>query len=34
MDPTTKFPTRVQAPYVDTDEIDQVITSLKKRYMQ
>lgn len=34
MDPTTKFPMRVQAPFVDTDEIDAVITSLKRRYMQ
>lgn len=34
MDPTTKFPTRVQAPFVDTDEIDKVITSLKQRYMK
>ncbi len=33
MDPTTKYPFRVQAPYVDTDEIDKVITSLKKSYM-
>ncbi len=34
MDPTTKHPVRVQAPFVDTDEIDAVITSLKRRYMQ
>lgn len=34
MDPTTKHPVRVQAPFVDTDEIDSVITSLKRRYMQ
>ena len=34
MDPTTKHPMRVQAPFVDTDEIDAVITSLKARYMQ
>lgn len=33
MDPTTKYPFRVQAPYVDTDEIDKVIHSLKKSYM-
>lgn len=34
MDPTTKFPVRIQAPFVDTDEIDAVITSLKENYMQ
>lgn len=34
MDPTTKHPFRVQAPFVDTDEIDRVITSLKSNYMR
>lgn len=34
MDPTTKHPMRVQAPFVDTDEIDAVITSLKRSYMK
>ncbi len=33
MDPTTKHPMRVQAPFVDTDEIDAVINSLKSNYM-
>lgn len=33
MDPKTKFPLRAQAPYVDTNEIDKVITALKKKYM-
>lgn len=33
MDPTIKYPKRIQAPFVDTDEIDRVISSLKERYM-
>ena len=34
MDTTTKHPMRVQAPFVDTDEIERVITILKKTYMK
>lgn len=34
MDTTTKHPLRVQAPFVDTDEIEKVITALKKNYMK
>jgi S-DNA-T family DNA segregation ATPase FtsK/SpoIIIE len=34
MDTTTKHPMRVQAPFVDTDEIETVITALKKSYMK
>jgi DNA segregation ATPase FtsK/SpoIIIE-like protein len=34
MDTTTKHPLRVQAPFVDTDEIEKVITSLKNTYMR
>lgn len=34
MDTTTKYPLRVQAPFVDTDEIEKVITALKESYMK
>ena len=34
MDTTTKHPLRVQAPFVDTDEIEKVIVALKETYMQ
>ena len=34
MDTTTKHPLRVQAPFVDTDEIEKVIHSLKSSYMK
>lgn len=34
MDTTTKHPMRVQAPFVDTDEIEAVISSLKQSYMK
>jgi FtsK/SpoIIIE family/Ftsk gamma domain/FtsK alpha domain len=34
MDTTTKHPMRVQAPFVDTDEIEKIITALKKSYMK
>jgi len=34
MDTTTKHPMRVQAPFVDTDEIEKVIAALKQSYMK
>jgi S-DNA-T family DNA segregation ATPase FtsK/SpoIIIE len=34
MDPNTKFPLRVQAPFVSTEEIDQIVQFIKDRYMQ
>lgn len=34
MDPSTKFPIRIQAPFVATEEIEKVVTSLKRKYMQ
>lgn len=34
MDTSTKFPIRIQAPYVSTEEIEKVVASLKHKYMQ
>ncbi len=34
MDPSTKFPIRIQAPFVSTNEIEKVVASLKHKYMQ
>lgn len=34
MDPSTKFPIRIQAPFVSTEEIEKLIQSLKNKYMQ
>ena len=34
MDPSTKFPIRIQAPFVSTDEIDAVVAQLRNKYMQ
>ncbi|MBS8122049.1 DNA translocase FtsK [Candidatus Vampirococcus lugosii] len=34
MDTTTKFPMRIQAPFVDTDETENVVSSIKEKYMQ
>jgi len=34
MDPSTKFPIRIQAPFVSTEEIEKVVHSLKSKYMQ
>ena len=34
MDPSTKFPVRMQSPFVSTEEIEKVVDSLKKKYMQ
>ena len=33
MDPSTKSPTRIQAPFVSTEEIEKVVMTLKKKYM-
>jgi len=33
IDPTTKHPIRIQAPFVDTPEIERVIQRLKNKYM-
>jgi DNA segregation ATPase FtsK/SpoIIIE-like protein len=32
IDPTTKFPQRIQAPYISTEEIENIIDHLKKKY--
>ncbi len=34
MDPTTKFPIRIQAPFVDTDETELVVSKIKEKYMK
>lgn len=34
IDPTTKRPIRIQAPFVDTPEIERVVKTLKNKYMQ
>ena len=34
MDPSTKFPIRIQAPFVSTEEIERVVGQLKNKYMQ
>ena len=34
MDPSTKFPIRIQAPFVATEEIDAVVAQLRNKYMQ
>ena len=33
MDPSTKRPIRIQAPFVDTPEIERVVQRLKHKYM-
>lgn len=33
IDPSTKFPVRIQAPYVTTEEIEKVVQTLKNKYM-
>jgi len=33
LDPTIKYPIRIQAPYVDTKEIERVVQTLKNKYM-
>ncbi len=34
IDPTTKFPLRVQAPFVSTEEVDRIVEYLRDKYMQ
>lgn len=34
MDPTTREPIRIQAPFVDTDEIEEIVAKLKEKYMK
>ena len=34
MDPSTKFPIRIQAPFVSTEEIERVVSQLRNKYMQ
>jgi DNA segregation ATPase FtsK/SpoIIIE-like protein len=34
MDPSTKFPIRIQAPFVSTEEIDSVVSQLRNKYMK
>jgi len=34
MDPSTKSPIRIQAPFVSTQEIDSVVAQLRNKYMQ
>ena len=33
IDPSTKFPVRIQAPFVSTEEIEKVVLTLKNKYM-
>ncbi len=33
MDPSTKSPTRIQAPFVSTEEIEKIVMTLKTKYM-
>lgn len=33
MDPTTKFPIRIQAPFITTEEIERVVAHLRNKYM-
>ena len=32
-DPSTKSPTRIQAPFISTEEIEKVVMALKNKYM-
>ncbi len=34
MDTSTKFPIRLQAPFVDTDETEDVVSKIKEKYMK
>lgn len=34
MDPSTKFPIRIQAPFIATEEIEKVVAQLRNKYMQ
>ncbi|MEI6773886.1 MAG: DNA translocase FtsK [bacterium] len=33
MDPSTKSPIRIQAPFISTEEIEKVVATLKNKYM-
>lgn len=33
MDPSTKSPTRIQAPFISTEEVEKVVMTLKTKYM-
>ena len=33
MDPSTKSPIRIQAPFISTEEIEKVVQTLKNKYM-
>jgi DNA segregation ATPase FtsK/SpoIIIE-like protein len=33
IDPSTKYPNRIQAPFVYTEEIEKVVQTLKEKYM-
>jgi len=33
IDPSTKYPVRIQAPFVSTEEIEKVVLTLKNKYM-
>lgn len=33
MDPSTKSPIRIQAPFISTEEIEKIVTALKVKYM-
>lgn len=34
MDPSTKYPIRIQSPFITTEEIENVVAYLKNKYMQ
>lgn len=34
IDPSTKFPIRIQAPFISTEEIEKVVNALREKYMQ
>jgi DNA segregation ATPase FtsK/SpoIIIE-like protein len=34
IDSNTRFPLRIQAPYVSTEEIEKVVERLKEKYMK
>ncbi len=34
IDPSTKFPIRIQSPFISTEEIEKVVASLKDKYMK
>lgn len=34
MDPSTKFPIRIQSPFITTEEIESIVAQLRNKYMQ